>query len=476
MAQEPDIDALSVSVAQRLKETPWAHMESPDEDVRESLHNRVSLIREDLAKIARVDPNRALRIWDLNVPDEKERQAEQPALDRPADPDNTISDAIGRKRRARAASGLKQGEKDMEGAEQTSDLASPSEPATERSEDRQAQKQADRQRMLLENLHKRYLIAGDTYHFRDKDQALAFSAEEKKLVTRLEDPAVITSMLDLAETRGWVDINLTGTQDFKREAWLQTQLRGMKVKGYKPDRIDLARLEDQKTEYNRQGRGHSTGVDRAQKTGKGFEGKDIAAGNEPRPELTRGQQQIVQILETVMADRGDSPEAIARAKELATERFRNCRIHVGKLVETGTAPYQDKTGEKHSHFVTLEDEQGKRSKVWGVDLPRAVEASGAQVGDKIVLAFAGQKPVTVDMPVQDSVGKIVGYETKEVIRNSWDAARFDRLREDARVRVNEAVKSADNPSKLKIYDKGLPSRIVPQPVKLPQRPSQEKMI
>jgi len=211
--------------------------------------------------------------------------------------------------------------------------------------------------MLREGLEKRYLIADDKYHFRDDKHDVAFEAGEKRLTTRLEDPAVIASMIDLAESRGWSELKLSGTREFKREAWLQASLRGMNVSGYSPDKLDQARLAEYQAERGQAGTENVVSndtkrpkpVERPQ-----FDERAAPHEDEPKVDLSPGK---------IMADRGDSPEAVAKAREIAAERFLSNRVYVGKMVETGTAPYQDQKGEKPSHYVTLE-ESGRKSGAW----------------------------------------------------------------------------------------------------------------
>jgi len=63
-------------------------------------------------------------------------------------------------------------------------------------------------------------------------------AEPKSISTKLDDKQTVSAMLDLAQSRGWDTVRLKGTPDFQREAWVQTQVRGMKAEGYKPTATD----------------------------------------------------------------------------------------------------------------------------------------------------------------------------------------------------------------------------------------------
>ncbi|TCK19619.1 plasmid mobilization system relaxase [Ancylobacter aquaticus] len=77
----------------------------------------------------------------------------------------------------------------------------------------------------------------------------------------------------------------------------------------------------------------------------------------------------------------------------AQDEFSNPRA--GRLVAHGPASYEHEPSNKMSYFVTLENDKGVRNTVWGVDLERALTASGAEAGAKIELQHMGSQPVTL---------------------------------------------------------------------------------
>jgi hypothetical protein len=64
-------------------------------------------------------------------------------------------------------------------------------------------------------------------------------AAPQRITTRLDDRQTVSAMLDLAQARGWRSVKLRGTDNFKREAWVQGQVRGMQTKGYQPKATDM---------------------------------------------------------------------------------------------------------------------------------------------------------------------------------------------------------------------------------------------
>jgi len=469
-----DIDALGARVAERFCALPWANFNSHDKDTRLKTRDRVFRIRKDLMKVAAVDPVRASKIWDEHVPTFVPRPLELPERPRDDLPVNIIQ--AGRLRRPRPSEPLLSPQpSDPEGPvtqawpESRLNEKVGSAPAKETVNVSQSREQADaRARMLLEGLNKQYLQAEDKYHFRDKSAEIAFEAQERKLVTRHESPSVVASMIDLAEVRGWSSISLSGSEAFRREAWLQASLRDIDVTGYRPTKLDRVRRDELRSERLPgtakniiQQNDPLSGVPARRNSGFQTIADDGKA--EPKVPLTPAQAQFLGVMEATMRHRGDTPETIARARDLANDRLTSHRVHLGKLVDVGTAPYREKKGEPASHFVTLEDEQGVRAKIWGVDLPRALNEARAEPGQLIAVAFKGRQPVSVDVQVRDAGGAQIGTEQRLVNRNSWEIVQFDRLRAEARSAILKAVQRQENPAQLQVFDRKAPPVAPPPP-------------
>jgi hypothetical protein len=64
-------------------------------------------------------------------------------------------------------------------------------------------------------------------------------AAPARIMTRLDDRQTVSAMLDMAQARGWQSVKLRGTDTFKREAWVQAQVRGMQTEGYQPKATDM---------------------------------------------------------------------------------------------------------------------------------------------------------------------------------------------------------------------------------------------
>ena len=59
-----------------------------------------------------------------------------------------------------------------------------------------------------------------------------------------------------------------------------------------------------------------------------------------RDHLTTKQQQTVDVLKQMLKARGDSDAAINMAAAAAPDKFKNHRVYVGKIVESGAAPFE----------------------------------------------------------------------------------------------------------------------------------------
>jgi Ti-type conjugative transfer relaxase TraA len=75
----------------------------------------------------------------------------------------------------------------------------------------------------------------------------------------------------------------------------------------------------------------------------------------------------------------------------AQDEFTNA----GRLVEHGAAPYEHDPQKSDSYFVTLENDKGEQRTLWGVDLERAMQEAGPEIGEKIGLQHEGSTPVTL---------------------------------------------------------------------------------
>ena len=114
-----------------------------------------------------------------------------------------------------------------------------------------------------EIVRKRYLSRAGQYFFRNSNNALAFEDKGAKITTGTEDPVVAGSMVELAIAKGWKELKVTGSEDFRRAVWMEGARRGVAVNGYKPKPQDELQLREIMTIYPRTALLQKVGPERA---------------------------------------------------------------------------------------------------------------------------------------------------------------------------------------------------------------------
>lgn len=207
-------------------------------------------------------------------------------------------------------------------------------------------------------LRKHYIQVGGKFFYDKNPDQLAFEDKGHKLVTKSSGTGVATSLVQIAEARGWSEIRVRGSEEFRRHVWLKARARNLPVGGYEPQEKDFAALEKEL-------RGKSVSKDR-----QSIEGK-------------------------------------------ATDPLS------GHLLEHGPAPFEFKEENQASYFAKLRNSDGKERVVWGVDLERALNEAKVEIGEYVTFENHGKKPVTIDRPVKNELGEVVGSEKVEAQRNIW---------------------------------------------------------
>ncbi|OXI28287.1 hypothetical protein CFB89_33485 [Burkholderia sp. AU16741] len=227
-----------------------------------------------------------------------------------------------------------------------------------------------------------------------------------RLKTQQNDRGTIADMLAVMKAKNIDSITVKGSETFRRNAWIEASLDGgIEVKNFRPKEADFALLEAAKRE-------------RAALT--------IKSGTSPEPTVSpktdttpKAEAAPATPATPARAAVADVPK-VAQSQEAAAKPTDSLS---GELLEHGSARYQHQKDASYSYFVRYRDDAGTEQTVWGVDLKRAMEVSGAKVGDAISLKNLGETPVTVQAPVRDEAGKVIGTEPKDAIRNAWEVTR-----------------------------------------------------
>ncbi|MGF6609234.1 hypothetical protein OKW45_004156 [Paraburkholderia sp. WSM4175] len=280
-----------------------------------------------------------------------------------------------------------------------------------------------------ERVRKRYLRAGHQYFLKDAPYQLAFEDLGPYLVTEHNRPDVVESMVDIVAAKSWRRVRVSGHEVFRSEVWLRGTLLGIEVSGYEPKVADLARLADA-----RQSRLHNRiEVDASMPAATSQARAEETSTSAPASASTTGIPQGVSGTFRAAPSRtgehvgsrrvgrqpanGDEPDAPRR--------------YAGELREHDRAPYQNNPARSDSYYAVFRDATGADHVVWGVDLERAVLESRAEPGQQVTLENLGRRLVTVNVPILDDRGMVVGEEEKDVYRNTWQVEVVEHERSAA---------------------------------------------
>jgi len=230
-----------------------------------------------------------------------------------------------------------------------------------------------------EAVRNRFIQDGNRFFF--PDGAPAFKDHGRRLTTSSENTQVVHSLIEIAHSRGWTEITVTGTERFRQEAWRQARMAGLAVRGYRPSEAEHVQLI----------RGLAGNRSRSSERVDSISTDPPASA--PREASTRAPD----------AQRGDG----------IRERI------AGKLLDHGRDSYRHDANEGPSYFVRLQTRDGTRE-IWGKDIERAVARSltQPQVGDNVVLQRTGRDAVTVKRQDRGADGQLRAKEV-EVFRNRW---------------------------------------------------------
>lgn len=77
---------------------------------------------------------------------------------------------------------------------------------------------------------------------------VAFVDEGEQIRFKSTTPLALKAGLQVAKEKGWESVTVKGSEEFRRESWLQAELMGVKLTGYTASKADYERLEELKRE------------------------------------------------------------------------------------------------------------------------------------------------------------------------------------------------------------------------------------
>jgi len=99
-----------------------------------------------------------------------------------------------------------------------------------------------RKPVLPPEIERQYVSVGTKYYDQKKPDVVAFEDKGNRLETRSNNEEVAANLVKIAESRGWDEIKVSGSETFRKEVWAEAASRGMQVKGYTPTEQDKASL------------------------------------------------------------------------------------------------------------------------------------------------------------------------------------------------------------------------------------------
>lgn len=81
-----------------------------------------------------------------------------------------------------------------------------------------------------------------------KRSSVAMRATDTTISTKREDMNTVRAMVDIAAARGWQSIDVAGSKEFKREAWIEAAARGIEAKSYRPSDLDRQEADKRRNE------------------------------------------------------------------------------------------------------------------------------------------------------------------------------------------------------------------------------------
>lgn len=311
-----------------------------------------------------------------------------------------------------------------------------------------------------EAIASRYVVRdGDFWRFDEKDPGNADKHEPKftdrgpRLATRGDDRGTAADMVTVAQAKGWQQVTLKGSEPFRRNAWMEAQLAGIKTHGFEPKEQDRAILEAARRE---RGSLIITAGKRAPEASRPLSTPTAAVTSKQAHERAAGGPSVTVssvVASTAAVAPADQPAQAASARaapaaptaptpsvapteptvvsasaEPIAPETRPAPVQPNQnvLLAHGAAPYKNDKDNADSYYVSYRESDGATKTVWGKDLERAVRDSGVLPGDALKLENLGSRPVTVNRSVKDAEGMVVGVEQIDTRLNVWEIQKQEK--------------------------------------------------
>ncbi|HTR09051.1 MAG TPA: LPD7 domain-containing protein [Paraburkholderia sp.] len=272
-------------------------------------------------------------------------------------------------------------------------------------------------------------VAHDGKFLDRKSETVHFEDTGRTLATASEDRSVIAHMVEVAKAKNWSELQLRGTDEFCRQAWIAAELAGIPTRGFKPKEVDRAMLTAAR-EAMRIGAGKQAGDAHEART------NTLETAAAPKAELARPEKPMRRaaasaadpIADAPPGERSPQPDRAGPGTEAPppppTLEQPAAGVTAGVLVAHGPAPFNHDARQNPSYYATVRTVTGERT-VWGLDLERAISGAGVQVGQHIELEKGGSRTVTSRQRQFDAQGNERAPKTVTSRRNEWRVSSPD---------------------------------------------------
>ncbi|WP_016743835.1 LPD7 domain-containing protein [Rhizorhabdus wittichii] len=155
----------------------------------------------------------------------------------------------------------------------------------------------------------------------------AFRDQGRRLITSSESEEVVRDLVAIARHRSWSNIHVTGSETFRRAAWLEASRQGLGVRGYRPNERDLQELDRLRRDASRNSIAPATVPSVAQKSGQDEPHARERSARSRRAAGDRNEraaQSQLRIIEAVVRTAlFDDPAAISRVMNVATTKLQS---------------------------------------------------------------------------------------------------------------------------------------------------------
>ncbi len=225
---------------------------------------------------------------------------------------------------------------------------------------------------LPEHLRRKYYVvdagAEEIKIYADRSgEYLVAKAGRDRLVTQVGSIEIVRDLVAIAAHRGWKRVELTGSAEFRREAWLAASARGIEANGYEPTELDRAALAKIQGQSDRGDRAYPFGRDKTSAGAPAQRAPSMGRNSNWGAEERNARSHLAVIERAVLVAFPKDPEARKRVLDAARERIahhrrRGARFERAEIFErkgpTREAPVAEKQRTKET--ARAERQRGDR--------------------------------------------------------------------------------------------------------------------